>query len=205
MKKNSRERVFRSRFNRVLSIVIWVVCATIAAGTLAVAASGVGSPWLAAVAAAIAAGTWVVVWRPHVAVDDDAVTVANATHTVTVPWAALVHLDAKYSLRVHVPGRAISASAAPAPGRMAGAMANRGTVGAVARVGDRVAIGELLTTDSGKAAALIRERWDELREAGRIEAGEAASTPVTTRVDIVAAATLVAAAAAVVVAAALGA
>ncbi|PWB97188.1 PH domain-containing protein [Salinibacterium hongtaonis] len=194
MTTDSTARVFRSNFNRTLSIVLWAVAAAVSVGIVATGSSAGNSLWLLPTLAAAAAVVWVVLWRPHVRVDADGVTVANVSHSVEIPWPALIHLDVTYSLRVHVPGRAIAVSAAPAPGRMGGAVARRGTAPHGHRNGETVSVGELLTTDSGKAAALIRERWESLRDSGKIVAGEAENYPVRTRLDAVAVATLAVAA-----------
>lgn len=193
MTTDTTARTFRSQFNRTLSIVLWTVAAVIAIGIVASATTRGDSLWLLPTIVALAVIVWVVLWRPHVAVDDDGVSVANVTHTVEVPWPALIHLDVTYSLRVHVPGRAIAVSAAPAPGRVGGAVARRGTAPRGHRDGQTVSVGELLTTDSGKAAAMIRDRWESLRDAGKIAAGEAERYPVRTRVDGVAIAGFIAA------------
>lgn len=176
-------RTFRPRFNRALSIVGWIVVACIVVGIVVTSGLSNDSIWLLPALAAVTVVIWVALWRPHLAVDDTGVTIANIVQTVGVPWGALIHLDVTYALRVHVPGRAIMVDAAPAPGRMGGAVARRGIAPQGTRVGERVAVGELLTTDSGKAAALIRARWDALRDAGQIAVGEAETIPVRSRID----------------------
>lgn len=199
----ARPAHFRSRFNRVLAVVIWAVCAVLA-GVLLLTPGGLAYAASLAPIAAGAAITWIVLWRPHLRVDDDAVVVANITHTVSIPWAAVIHVDTKYSLTVHTPGRRVSVVAAPAPGRVTSAMARRSATGTGVRTGERVRPGDLTTTDSGSAAELVRGRWDQLKEAGRIQVGVADSTPVDTRVDAVAVTTLAVSAALVVLALVLG-
>ncbi|MFT4220821.1 MAG: PH domain-containing protein [Microbacterium sp.] len=173
---------FRSRFNRVLSIVAWAVLGAAAVGALLT--PGV-TPVLLSVplgASGAAALVWALLWSPHITIDDEGVDVANVLLVHHVPWAALIHVDTRYALTLHVPGRHIRATAAPAPGQLAAhraARAERWRVRDLAS--DGLHPGELPSTDSGSAARLVRERWEHLRDAGRIEAGVADVTPVGVR------------------------
>jgi hypothetical protein len=180
---DSPDRVtFVSRFNRILSVVIWALCAFVVGATF------LGSPTEGAIAlapgAAIALVDWIVLWRPRVEVGGDDVVLLNVLRRITIPWAALIHVDTKYALTLHTPGRKYAAWAAPAPGRAGAAMARRqarsGNVAPRAAVGGKAAPGDLLTTDSGAAADMVLERWEELRESGSLAIGEADSTRVTT-------------------------
>jgi hypothetical protein len=176
-----QRRVFRSTFNRVLSIGAWAVLAALAVGTVLTPGALTAAPGLLLGAAGAAVLVWVVLWAPHIAVDDDAAHVENVFVGYDVPWAALIHLETRYSLVLHTPARRISATAAPAPGAFGGVRAAR----AHRRSGEStegVRPGDLSGTDSGDAAELVRGRWYALRDAGRIEAGVADRTPVRVRV-----------------------
>ncbi|KAM9861563.1 hypothetical protein ACI1US_02566 [Leucobacter sp. BZR 635] len=130
--------------------------------------------------AAIAAFTYVGLWLPSLRVSDEAVTVRNVLRTVTIPWNALVHVDTKYNLSLHVPGRTVNVFAAPAPGTVTAARLARRSK-REGRSLDAPRPGDLSGTDSGDAASLVRERWAELQHEGRIEAGVADQTPVAIR------------------------
>ncbi|MCU1526351.1 MAG: hypothetical protein JWP75_114 [Frondihabitans sp.] len=172
---------FVSRFNRILSVVIWALCAFVVVATF------IGSPAEGVVALApgivIALVDWIVLWRPRVEVTGDGVTLLNVLRRVTIPWAALINVDTKYALTLHTPGHKYAAWAAPAPGRAGAAVARRqarsGNVAPRAAVAGKAAPGDLLTTDSGAAADMVLERWEELRESGALTIGEADSTRVT--------------------------
>lgn len=172
--------VFRSTFNRVLSIVAWVIIAAVAMGSLAVPGVLAAAPGLLLGAASVAVLVWALLWSPRLAVDDDGVTVVNVLTEHLVPWAALIHIDTRFALTLVTPRRRVSATAAPAPGAVGTLRAARALRRSEkAQPGPRP--GDLPGTDSGTAAQIVHDRWDRLREAGRIPAGIADSIPVQTR------------------------
>lgn len=178
-----QREMFRSTFNRVLSVFAFAALGVLAFGALATGTFA-AAPSIALGAAGGAALVWAVLWAPYVAVDDDAVVVANVLTEHRVAWAALIHVETRYALVLHTPGRHISATAAPAPGALGGIRSAR----AHRRSGDTraqgIRPGDLPTTDSGRAADLVHTRWDALRDAGRVELGVADVTPVQTRVRV---------------------
>lgn len=182
---------FRSTFNKVISIVAWAALAALVFGTLLTPGAVTAAPGIVVGAVSGALLVWALLWAPYVAVDDEGVTIANVLAEHLVPWPALIHLDTRYALAVHTPGRRISATAAPAPGAFVSVRAAR----ARRRSGDDDAPatrpGDLPGTDSGRAAQLVTDRWDRLRETGRIEAGVADSTPVRSRPRVAAIAAIV--------------
>lgn len=172
--------VFVSRFNRVLAVVIWAITAVLLVTTLV---AGSDSRILALLPAAfVGLFAWTALWRPYVRVDDAGVRIRNVLRTVEVPWEALIHVDTRYALTLYTPGHQFSAWAAPAPGRTGTAMArraeNHGRVDAAPAVDGKVRPGDLLASESGQAAYIVRERWNTLRDAGRVEAGVADETHV---------------------------
>lgn len=176
-----QREIFRSSFSRLLSVVAWAALGVLAFGTI-FADAFAAAPAIVLGAAGAAALVWAVLWAPYVAVDDDAVTVANVVTEHRVPWAALIHVDTRYALVLHTPGRKMSATAAPAPGALGAARSARAHRRSEDTSVQGLRPGDLPTTDSGRAAELVRTRWDALREAGRIETGVAETTPVSTRV-----------------------
>lgn len=165
-------------FNRVLSVTIWVALAALAVTALVVPAAGEAAPGLLVGAASAGVLVWALLWAPFVAVDDDRVTIANVVVEYRVPWAAVIHVETRYSLLVHTPGRRISATAAPAPGAMAGVRAARAHRRSEAASAPGIRPSDLPTTDSGRAADLVRRRWQEGLRTGRVESGVAGETPV---------------------------
>ncbi|WIB78391.1 PH domain-containing protein [Curtobacterium sp. MCPF17_002] len=177
--------VFVSKFNRGLAIALWLIVALLFVTTVLNDATWQDRALaLVPTAFGVLLG-WVALWRPRLSVDDDGMEVVNVFHTVRVPWAALVHVDTRFALTLITPNRRVSVWAAPAPGRAGVALARRenqrhGRVVPEAEDGNRRA-GDLLSTASGDAAYLIRQRWHELRERDAIELGTADSVrvPVT--------------------------
>lgn len=174
--------VFVSKFNRGLAIALWLIVALLFVTTVLN-----DTTWqdrllaLVPTAFGVLLG-WVALWRPRMTVDDDGIEVVNVFHTVRVPWAALVHVDTRFALTLVTPNRRVAVWAAPAPGRAGVALARRenqrhGRVVPEAEDGNRRA-GDLLSTASGDAAYLIRQRWHELRERDAIELGTADSVRV---------------------------
>ncbi len=175
--------VFVSRFNRVLAVLIWAACAVLGVGLL-VSVHDLRLLYLVPVALFALIG-WALLWRPRLLVDDEGVTAVNVSRTVGVPWAALIHVDTKYALTLYTPGHRYPVWSAPAPGTASTLRATRNeTRGRVGRpsVEDSVRRpGDLLSTESGAAAEVVRRRWKQLQDAGAIEPGLADETPVTVR------------------------
>lgn len=176
-----QREVFRSTFNRVLSVLALAALGVLAVGTILAGAISL-APGIVLGAVGAAALVSAILWAPHVAVDDEAVTVANVLTEHRVPWAALIHVETRYALVLHTPGKKVSATGAPAPGALGAVRSARAQRRSDSHAVQGVRPGDLPTTDSGRAAQLVRNRWDALRDAGRIETGVADMTPVTTRV-----------------------
>lgn len=173
------------RFRARSSLVYAALTAVLLLGWAWAAASvGTGSllralPWVASCAVV----AWMVFLRPQIEVTQDGVTLVNPVRTVRVPWAALVHVTTQYALTLHTPHAKYSAWAAPGPGRHVAGMSSAMDVRAVQRTaGAAPGLGDLPNAPSGVAAHEIRERWQELVEAGAIEAGIAEETPVAVTV-----------------------
>ena len=177
---------FHSRFNRVLAIVIWSLEAFLLVSSV-ITGDFAKDPALAVVPAAFAAiAVWAMLWNPRVVVSDKNVVIVNVLRSIVIPWPALIDVDTKYSLSLRTPRGNYSAWAAPAPGRTGVAMARRaerrhGSSAQSPDMGGRERPGDLITTESGEAAYLVRERWHELIESGAVEAGIANSISETVR------------------------
>jgi hypothetical protein len=163
--------VFRPRTSKAFTVVAFVLTAVgLASVVVADGAAGLLAAWPLA---AFAFTAWWLFWYPSVTVDASAVTLRNPLTTVSVPWAALVHVDTKYALKLITPKGSYTAWAAPAPG-VWGTHAGRpehlsNLPGSSYGVGGSVRPGDLKHTDSGFAAFLVRSRWEEMINNGSLD------------------------------------
>jgi hypothetical protein len=172
---------FRPRSSLALTGGSWIVTAgLLVSGGLT---DGVGRAVLAA-PIALAAGllAWLLFWYPRVDVRDDGVLVVNPWRTITVPWEALVHVTTHYALTLVTPRGRIVVWAAPGPGRhsvmIAGSDDLKGLPRSTYDARGAVGLGDLPTSSSGGAGALVRAHWEHLVETGQLDAGRADVTPV---------------------------
>ena len=126
-------------------------------------------------------------WYPSVRVDDAGVTLHNPFRTVAVPWAALIHVDTRFALKLVTPSGSYTAWAAPAPGvwgTHAGKPENvRNLPGTTYGAGGSVRPGDLSHTDSGQAARLVRSRWEAQVNAGNIDPDQTDAAAVRSAVN----------------------
>ena len=165
-----QEIVFRSRFGRVLTALV----AALLAGALAVVvvADGIGAALTALPALlAMLALTWVSFWQPRVEVSDAGVKLVNVFTDVSVPWAEIARIDTKYALTLYTTSASYSAWGAPAPGRHSVFRASREEGSYLPEstyLSGTVRPGDLTTSDSGAAAAVIRREWERRRDSGEL-------------------------------------
>ena len=163
---------FRPTFGKVLTVCIGLICAValvwVTADEGASALLEVG-PWLGLVAG----GCWATFWNPRVVVDDGGVELVNVLRTIDIPWPAIHAVDTKFALTLITAYGTYTGWAAPAPGAHAAVRATKGNVKMIpdsAWSAGGIRPGDLPSTPSGNAALLIRRRWEELREAGHLDA-----------------------------------
>lgn len=171
--------VLRPRFGRVLAAAVIAVCAT-AAVTMLVQSSGEG--WQALpMLGLLAYAAWAAYWRPAVRIDDDAVTVENVFRTLRVPFGQIQRIDTRYALTLYTAMRRVTAWAAPAPGRHRLLLAQREQgrhLPESSYIAGTVRPGDLIGSESGAAAYIVRRRWEQLRDTGRLDDHAA---PITVR------------------------
>lgn len=169
--------VFYSKFNRIIAVIFAGVAALSALSLFLQPTAS--NRWLVIPALFVLLFVWEVLWRPSLQVSDEAVTIRNPLRTIVVPWAALVHVDTKFALTLHTPGRKFAVHCAPAPGRSLTRSGQRKTTDPVPYVTGQPRPGDLPGSESGEAAQLVRARWDALQRSGRVDGGLAAQTPVS--------------------------
>ncbi len=169
-----------SRFNRIMAVVCVVL-----AGILVYVGTQSAPPllWSLPAAGLLVFWAWEALWAPGLTIDDAGVRIRNVTHTVDLPWEALIHVDTRFALTLRTPDAAYTAWSAPAPSALTAARVGRRADNRELRVaGAAPRPGDLAGTDSGDAALLIREEWQARVEAGLIEAGAADRYRATRRV-----------------------
>jgi len=171
-----------SRFNRILAVVLWALSG------LMIFIALVGDAHLVALypgAALLALFAWAGLWRPAVRVGADGVEVRNVTHRVAIPWTALIHVDTRYALTLHTPSGKFAAWSAPAPGMIGSMRASRNPANREARAADAsLRAGDLLGTESGNAATVVREQWRRGLDSGHVQTGIADAVPVHRQWDV---------------------
>lgn len=190
----AEREVLVSRFNRIIAALIWAATAALSVGLLV---SLRDARLLYIVPCALfALLAWATLWRPRLIVSDEQIEVINVTRTAEIPWAALINVETKYALTLYTPGRRFPVWSAPAPGTVSTLRATRreagGRVGRPQVADSARRPGDLLSTESGAAAEVVRRRWAHLRDSGAIESGLADETPVTVHWHLATMAVLVA-------------
>lgn len=174
--------ILHSRFNRIMAILVWAA-ATLIAG-VALWGSEPGMAWIYPAAALAVFFGWAALWRPGIAVSGAGVHVRNVTHSVDIPWEALIHVDTKHALTLVTPGRRFAVWSAPAPGMLTSQIIGRRPLHREARsVGGAPRTGDLLGSDSGDAATLVRDEWERRLDSGLVTVGVADELTVSRHWD----------------------
>lgn len=162
--------VYRPKFGRVVAAGVAVV------GVVGLV-SGLATDWratlpYAAPVALVVLWVWAGYWRPAVIVSPASVELRNVTRTVELPWPTIQAVDTKYALTLRTAYGDYAAWAAPAPGRARAVSAGRDAAQNLPETtyrGGTVGAGDLLVGASGQAAAIVRARWEQLRDAGLLD------------------------------------
>jgi hypothetical protein len=118
---------------------------------------------------ALGAAVYGLFWRPAVVIDDEGVELLNIVRNVRVPWALLEGVETKFALTLLVGERQYRSWAAGAPGRPAPLGPHVPGRREAARehhpTGEAAAVrsSRSLRGDSGAAAFMIEQRWEQRR------------------------------------------
>lgn len=102
-------------------------------------------------------------WRPRVEVSEDGIVVRNPISEHHIEWGAIARIDTKWGLTLYLDDRRVSVWAAPAPGRHTTFTATRDLGSHLPEstyLSGTVRPGDLISTESGGAAALVRRHWE---------------------------------------------
>lgn len=178
---------FVSKTNRIIAVVCAVVIIALSAalamyarGWSGIAIAALGCAWLLFV-------TYVGLWRPRLDVEEHSVTIVNPFRTIGIPLSSVIHVDTKFALTIFTEFGRFPVACAPQPGAFAARKAaKRSTEEANSRAaldsGTRV--GDIPGTESGDAAALVRDRWDRYRHSLGAEAPASDAFPPAKRLHV---------------------
>ena len=120
--------------------------------------------------ATIVFGTLMLFWFPRVEVSEIEVVIKNVARTHKIPMSKIARIDTRWALEVFlVGGKKITSWSATAPGRHTSIFASREQgqhLPESTYLSGTVRPGDLISTDSGAAAATIRRYWEQQREGG---------------------------------------
>lgn len=127
---------------------------------------------------------WLAFWAPAVEVSDGGVTLVNVFRTIELPWPAIERIDTKYALTLFTTYGRFVAWAAPSAGRHGFINTPKEDARGLPEssfIAGTLGQGDLPNTESGDAAAVVRARWEGLRDGGHLDSGTLDSTirPVT--------------------------
>lgn len=147
-----------------MAVGFWVLLAAIGAmvalqaGPRGVMATVILVVWLAY-------AVYIGMWAPSLTVDEHGCRIENPMRTITVAWDALIHVETKFALTLFTAGHRWEVWCAPQAGALL-AMRKARRLREDRDVRDPrnpldvgLPIGDLPGTESGDAAALVRERW----------------------------------------------
>lgn len=163
--------VFRPGFGRGLTVLVVAGCVV---GGVSALLSDPGQAWRYLPLLALACvAVWAAYWNPAVIVTPAAVELRNVTRTIVLPWPCVQSVDTSWALTVQTAYGTFAAWAAPAPSRTKVSVAQREDVTHLPETsygaGGSVRPGDLASTDSGQAAAIVRARWQQQRDAGVLD------------------------------------
>ena len=162
-------QIFRSGFAKGIALVLTLVL-SISVGYTAITVDLLQGISLIPITLLIISITWVLFWFPRVEVDEGGARIINVVSTHYISWAAIQRIDTRYALTLFTEGKKYTAWGAPAPGRHASFFATRDQgrhLPETTYLAGTVRPGDLINSDSGAAAAVIRSQWEANREGGK--------------------------------------
>jgi hypothetical protein len=153
---------FTSRSGRIIAAVFIAVFGGAAATTAATSELVDGLRGIG-VTAFLVVVVYAAFWRPRLIIRETGVNVRNIIASHEIEWGAITRIDTKWGLTLFLGKRRINVWAAPAPSRYAAMTASRDQgqhLPDSTYLAGTVRPGDLVTTDSGGAAALVRRHWE---------------------------------------------
>ena len=179
----SDSTTLRPVFGKVVVILMWLICAIALASLISVLDLLVFLRYAALIAFA-AYGAWILFWSPSVTIAPSGVTIRNLLRSYDVSWPAIQRVDTKFALTIFTTTMKIVAWSAPQPDRFTALRTSRAEIRHLPEssygVGGSIRPGDLPGSASGLAALYVRRYWEQLRDAGYLDAGVVEGTGVKT-------------------------
>jgi hypothetical protein len=153
---------FTSRSGKIIAAVFILVFGGAAATTAATSGLVDGIRGIG-ITAFLVTVVYAAFWRPRLIIRETGVNVRNIVTTHEIEWGAISRIDTKWGLTLFLDTKRINVWAAPAPSRYAAMFASRDQgqhLPESTYLAGTVRPGDLVTSDSGGAAALVRRHWE---------------------------------------------
>jgi hypothetical protein len=153
---------FTSRSGKIIAAVFILVFGGAAATTAATSGLVDGIRGIG-ITAFLVTVVYAAFWRPRLIIRETGVNVRNIVTTHEIEWGAISRIDTKWGLTLFLGTKRINVWAAPAPSRYAAMFASRDQgqhLPESTYLAGTVRPGDLVTSDSGGAAALVRRHWE---------------------------------------------
>ena len=103
-----------------------------------------------------------VMQRPRLEIGDEGVKIINPIFTKFLGWEEVIHIETKFALAFHTNEKVFTCSAAVAPGRYHHRTVHPSELrGIVSRDTTMIRASDSPRTDSGAAAYVARQRWEQ--------------------------------------------
>lgn len=155
---------FASRGSRTLAVTLWVVLGFGWWGAWPL--NGHGLVLAGLITVSVVTATIPVLWHPSVQISPDALRVNNPLTTHVVPWSAIQRIDTRFAVQLVTEGKTIVLWAGVAPGRHLSFWATKDQGAHLpdsTYQGQLIGPGDLIGSESGEIAAILRRSWEDHR------------------------------------------
>ena len=168
---------FASRGSRTLAVTLWMVLGFGWWGAWPL--NGQALLLAGLITVSVVTATIPVLWRPSVQISPEGIRADNPLTTHVVPWSAIQRIDTRWSVQLVTEEKTIALWAGVAPGRHLSFWATKDQGAHLpdsTYQGKLVGPGDLIGSESGEIAAIIRRYWEGQRHS-------ATNQSVTSRTD----------------------
>jgi hypothetical protein len=164
----TKEVTLKSRFSRVLTVLVLAICVVTEAGVIATADLEL---ILRATAPLALLGllAWTLFWSPFIRIGPAIVEIVNPFRTYLVTWPAIKDIDTRWSLALDTTIGRITVWSSPAQSRYSAVSRIRKDTFGRADFGaekGRTRRGDAPSSVAGLAPMLLAQQWQEYRDAG---------------------------------------